>query len=163
MRIFDSISDFEQVAGQELGVTEWRTITQEDINDFARVTNDHQWIHVDEQRAAKGPFGTTLVHGYMTLSLVSGFMFSTYRVDGVAMGVNYGSNKVRYPAPVLVNSRVRGRVKLLSLERSELWAQSTVQVTVEQERDGKLLKPGCVAEVVSRLYYPKVASEETTA
>lgn len=157
MRIFDSISDFEQVAGQELGVTGWRTITQDDINAFAKVTNDYQWIHVDEERAAKGPFGSTLVHGYMTLSLVSGFMFETYRVDGVAMGVNYGSNKVRYPAPVRVNSRVRGRVKLVSLERAELWAQSTVQVTVEQEFNGELLKPGCVAEVVSRLYYPKDA------
>lgn len=153
MRVFENIDAFEAVEGEELGVTEWRTITQEDINAFAEVTNDHQWIHVDVERAAKGPFGTTLVHGYMTLSLVSGFMFETYRVDGIAMGVNYGSNKVRYPAPVLVNSRVRGRVKLLKLERSEGWAQSIVQVTVEQERDGQLLKPGCVAEVVSRLFY----------
>ncbi|MFJ6418944.1 MaoC family dehydratase [Paeniglutamicibacter sp. NPDC091659] len=152
MRIFNGIDDFAQVVGEEIGVTEWRTITQEDIDAFARVTNDHQWIHVDTERAAFGPFGTTLVHGYLTLSLVSGFMFNTYRIDGLSMGVNYGSNKVRYPAPVLVGSRVRGRVKLVSLERQDSWAQSTVQVTVEQELDGEAKKPGCVAEVVSRLY-----------
>ncbi|PRB70300.1 MaoC family dehydratase [Arthrobacter sp. MYb213] len=154
MKIFESIDEFEQVVGQEIGVTDWRTITQDDINSFAEVTNDHQWIHTDPERAASGPYGATLVHGYLTLSLVSGFKFETYQVNGVAMGVNYGSNKVRYPAPVLVDSRVRGRVKLLSLERAEHWAQSVVQITVEQERNGEIKKPGCVAEVVSRLYYP---------
>ena len=152
MRVFNGIDDFAQVVGEEIGVTEWRTITQEDIDAFAKVTNDHQWIHVDTERAASGPFGTTLVHGYLTLSLVSGFMFNTYRIDGLSMGVNYGSNKVRYPAPVLVGSRVRGRVKLVSVERQDSWAQSTVQVTVEQELNGEAKKPGCVAEVVSRLY-----------
>lgn len=152
MRIFNGIDDFAQLVGEEIGVTEWRTITQEDIDAFAKVTNDHQWIHVDTERAATGPFGTTLVHGYLTLSLVSGFMFNTYRIDGLSMGVNYGSNKVRYPAPVLVGSRVRGRVRLVSVEREDKWAQSTVQVTVEQEFNGEAKKPGCVAEVVSRLY-----------
>lgn len=154
MKIFESIDEFEQAVGQELGVTDWRTITQDDINSFAEVTNDHQWIHTDPARAAAGPYGATLVHGYLTLSLVSGFKFEAYEVTGVAMGVNYGSNKVRYPAPVLVNSRVRGRVKLLSLDRAEHWAQSVVQITVEQELGGEMKKPGCVAEVVSRLYYP---------
>lgn len=158
MKIFNGIDEFEKHVGEELGVTEWRTITQDDINAFAKVTNDFQWIHVDTERAASGPFGTTLVHGYMTLSLVSGFMFDTYRVDGLAMGVNYGSNKVRYPAPVLVGSRVRGRVKLVSLDRQDGWAQSTIQVTVEQEYDGEMKKPGCVAEVVSRLYPATVKS-----
>ncbi|GAA1498704.1 MaoC family dehydratase [Paeniglutamicibacter kerguelensis] len=150
------MDDFAQCVGEEIGVTEWRTITQEDIDAFAKVTNDHQWIHVDTERAASGPFGTTLVHGYLTLSLVSGFMFNTYRIDGLSMGVNYGSNKVRYPAPVLVGSRVRGRVKLVSVDREGTWAQSTVQVTVEQELNGEAKKPGCVAEVVSRLYEAKV-------
>lgn len=152
MRIFNGIDEFEKHVGEELGVTAWRTITQDDIDAFAKVTNDHQWIHVDTERAASGPFGTTLVHGYMTLALVSGFMFDTYRVDGLSMGVNYGSNKVRYPAPVLVGSRVRGRIKLVALDRQDGWAQSTVQVTVEQELNGEAKKPGCVAEVVSRLY-----------
>ncbi|OIH85387.1 dehydratase [Arthrobacter sp. UCD-GKA] len=152
MRIFNGIDEFEKHVGEELGVTAWRTITQDDIDAFAKVTNDHQWIHVDTERAASGPFGTTLVHGYLTLALVSGFKFDTYRVDGLSMGVNYGSNKVRYPAPVLVGSRVRGRVKLVALDRQDGWAQSTVQVTVEQEYNGEAKKPGCVAEVVSRLY-----------
>lgn len=152
MRIFNGVDEFEKHVGEEIGVTQWRTITQDDIDAFAKVTNDHQWIHVDTERAASGPFGTTLVHGYMTLSLVSGFMFDTYRVDGLSMGVNYGSNKVRYPAPVLVGSRVRGRIKLVSLERQETWAQSTIQVTVEQELNGEAKKPACVAEVISRLY-----------
>lgn len=152
MRVFDGIDGFAQCVGEEIGVTEWRTITQEDINAFAKVTNDHQWIHVDTERAASGPFGTTLLHGYLTLSLVSGFMFDTYRIDGLSMGVNYGSNKVRYPAPVLVGSRVRGRIKLVALEREDTWAQATVQVTVEQELNGEAKKPGCVAEVISRLY-----------
>lgn len=152
MRTFNGIDDFARHVGEEIGVTEWRTITQADINAFADVTNDHQWIHVDTERAAAGPFGTTLVHGYLTLSLVSGFMFDTYRVDGLSMGVNYGSNKVRYPAPVLAGSRVRGRIKLVALDRQENSAQSTVQVTVEQEFNGEAKKPGCVAEVVSRLY-----------
>lgn len=152
MRIFKGIDEFAQCVGGEIGVTEWRTITQEDINAFAKVTNDHQWIHVDTERAASGPFGATLVHGYMTLSLASGFLFDTYRIDGLSVGVNYGSNKVRYPAPVLVGSRVRGRIKLLSVDREDKWAQSTVQVTVEQELNGEAKKPGCVAEVISRLY-----------
>ena len=152
MRIFNGIDDFAQCVGEEIGVTEWRTITQEDINAFAKVTNDHQWIHVDTERAASGPFGTTLVHGYLTLSLVSGFLFDSYRIDGLSMGVNYGSNKVRYPAPVFVGSRVRGRIKLVALDREDNWAHSTVQVTVEQELNGEAKKPGCVAEVVSRLY-----------
>ncbi|UVJ41408.1 MaoC family dehydratase [Arthrobacter sp. CJ23] len=152
MRIFSGIDHFAQCVGEEIGVTEWRTITQEDINAFAKVTNDYQWIHVDTERAASGPFGTTLVHGYMTLSLVAGFMFDTYRIGGMSMGVNYGSNKVRYPAPVLVGSSVRGRVKLVSVDREDTWAQATVQVTVEQELNGEAKKPGCVAEVVSRLY-----------
>lgn len=158
MRIFENVDEFEKVVGEELGLTEWRTITQEDIDAFAKVTNDFQWIHVDTERAASGPFGTTLVHGYMTLSLVSGFMFDTYKVNGLSMGVNYGSNKVRYPAPVLVGSRVRGRVKLVALDREENWAQSTIQVTVEQEYNGEMKKPGCVAEVVSRLYPAPAAS-----
>ncbi|MCG2623119.1 MaoC family dehydratase [Arthrobacter sp. I2-34] len=152
MRIFNGIDDFAQCVGEEIGVTEWRTITQDDIDAFAKVTNDHQWIHVDTERAASGPFGTTLVHGYMTLALVSGFLFDTYRIDGLSMGVNYGSNKVRYPAPVLVGSSVRGRIRLVSVDREDKWAQSTVQVTVEQELNGEAKKPGCVAEVVSRLY-----------
>lgn len=152
MRIFNGIDDFAQHVGEEIGVTEWRTVTQEDVNAFAKVTNDHQWIHVDTERAASGPFGTTLVHGYLTLSLVSGFLFETYRIDRLSMGVNYGSNKVRYPAPVLVGSRVRGRIKLMALDREDNWAHSTVQVTVEQELNGEPKKPGCVAEVVSRLY-----------
>lgn len=150
MRIFENLDDFGQSVGEEIGVSEWRTITQEDINAFAEVTDDQQWIHVDPERAATGPFGSTVAHGYLTLSLISGFLFSSYRLDGVAMAVNYGSNKVRYPAPVYSGGKVRGRIKLLELDRQEGWAQSVIQVTIEQEAEGS--KPACVAEIVSRLY-----------
>ncbi len=152
MRVFSSIDELAQNVGQELGVSQWRTITQDDIDVFAKVTNDEQWIHVDAQRAADGPFGTTVAHGYLTLSLIPGLVRTVYQLDGLAMAVNYGSNKVRYPAPVPTGATVRARVKLLSVERTEPWSQSIIQVTIEQQANGMQSKPGCVAEIVSRLY-----------
>lgn len=154
MRVYHGIDDFARDAGQEIGVSEWRTVTQEDIDVFAKVTNDQQWIHVDTERAAASPFGTTVVHGYLTLALVPGLVRTVFNIDGLSMGVNYGSNKVRYPAPVPAGATVRARVKLLSVERSEAWTQSAIQVTIEQQGtgDGPAPKPGCVAEIISRLY-----------
>ena len=151
MRVFNGVEDLARSVGQEIGVSEWRVITQRDIDAFAEVTNDQQWIHVDAERAAQGPFGTTVAHGYLTLSLIPGLVRTVYQVDGLAMAVNYGSNKVRYPAPVPTGATVRARVKLLSVDRTEAWAQSVIQVTIERQEAGDQ-KPGCVAEIISRLY-----------
>jgi len=153
MKVFNGVKDFAKSVGREIGVSEWRVITQRDIDVFAEVTNDPQWIHVDAERAARGPFGTTVAHGYLTLSLIPGLVRTVYRVDGLDMAVNYGSNKVRYPAPVPTGAAVRARVKLLSVEQSDTWSQSVIQVTIERrEESGSNPKPGCVAEIVSRLY-----------
>lgn len=152
MSTYDSIDHFAQKVGQELGTSHWHTISQDDIDQFARVTNDEQWIHVDPERAKSGPFGTTVAHGYLTLALIPGLMRTIFQINGQSMGVNYGSNKVRYPAPVPAGATVRARAKLLSVERTEAWAQAVIQVTIEQESHEPQQKPGCVAEIVSRLY-----------
>jgi Acyl dehydratase len=152
MRTFESVDDFAQAVGGDLGVSPWHAISQEDVDQFARITNDEQWIHVDPERAKTGPFGTTVAHGYLTLALIPGFMRSIYAITGQTLGVNYGSNKVRYPAPVPVGSRVRGRAKLLSVERTDAWSQAVIQMTIEQEGGEAPAKPACVAEIVSRIY-----------
>lgn len=152
MSTYDSIDHFAQDVGQELGVSHWHTISQEDIDQFARVTNDEQWIHVDPERAKTGPFGTTVAHGYLTLALVPGLLRTIFQINGQSMGVNYGSNKVRYPAPVRAGAAVRARATLVSVERTEAFAQAVIQVTIEQEGRSAQQKPGCVAEIVSRLY-----------
>ena len=120
------------------------------IDLFADATGDHQWIHLDAERAAKGPFGTTIAHGFLTLSLLPEITASAFKVLDTKMGVNYGLNKVRFPAPVPVDSKVRGRVKLLSYEPLEGGAQMTVEVTMEREGG---TKPVCVAESLSRRYW----------
>lgn len=157
MRIFDGIDDFAQNVGKEIGVGEWRVVGQADINDFATLTGDEQWIHVDPERAAHGPYGTTVAHGYLTLSMVPSLVRSAYRVDGLAMSVNYGSNRVRYPAPVPSGAAVRARVTLLSLAREKSWAQAVTQVTIERPSGDDEAKPACVAEIVTRLYEPQPA------
>src|SRR4051794_40558930 len=116
MATFASLADFTAAVGTELGSSEWHTIDQERVNLFAEATGDHQWIHVDPERAATGPFGTTIAHGYLTLSLVPVLAQECYRIDGgVSMAVNYGSDKVRFPSPVPVGSAVRGTAELLSV------------------------------------------------
>ncbi|WP_308207790.1 MaoC family dehydratase [Actinomadura madurae] len=117
MRTFTGVDEYEKAVGTHLGHSEWHTITQEQVNLFADATGDHQWIHLDTERAAQGPFGTTIAHGYLTLSLIPMLLAQIYRVEGLRMGVNYGANKVRFPAPVPVGSRVRAGAELLSLER----------------------------------------------
>ena len=148
MKTFNGLDEFEQAVGTHLGYSDWHTITQEQINLFAEATGDHQWIHTDPERAATGPFGTTIAHGYLTLSLVPALVWQIYTVEGLAMGVNYGSNKVRFPSPVPVGSRVRAGVELLKLTRDPRGAQATVRVTIEREGGDK---PACVAETVSVL------------
>jgi acyl dehydratase len=137
--------------GADLGHSDWMEITQDRINAFADATNDHQWIHVDVQRAAAGPFGTTIAHGYLTLSLVIPLMEEMFMVSGVSMGINYGLNRVRFPAPVPVGSRIRLGAKLASAEEV---GGGAVQVTLDlaMEIEGGT-KPACVAQGVYR-YYP---------
>ena len=149
MKIFEKISDLQPLVGQELGVSEWMTVTQERINKFADATGDHQWIHLDAERAKEGPFGTTIAHGFLTLSLLPEMTASAFRVTETKMGVNYGLNKVRFPSPVPVNSRLRGRFKLVEYIPLEGGAQMTVECTMEREGS---TKPVCVAESLARRY-----------
>lgn len=148
MRTFNGLAELEAVVGQELGVSDWHTVTQEQINTFAEATGDHQWIHVDAEKAKQGPFGTTIAHGYLTVSLIPSLTWQIYTVEGLSMAINYGSNKVRFPATVPVDSRLRARAFLTSLDRGPNGAQCVVTVTVEV--DG-IDKPACVAETVSVL------------
>ena len=148
MRIFESIADLAAAAGETIGQSDWVTISQEEVNLFAEATGDHQWIHVDPERAAKGPFGTTIVHGFMTLSLLPRLQHDMYTVKGVKMGINYGLNKVRFPAPVPVGSRVRATTSLLNVDDVGKGAvQATLSTTVEIDGSAK---PACVAESIAR-------------
>jgi acyl dehydratase len=149
MRIFETIAELQPLVGQEIGTSEWITVTQERIQGFADATNDHQWIHLDAERAKAGPFGTTIAHGFLTLSLLPEMSASAFEVRGTRMGVNYGLNKVRFPAVVPSGSRVRGRFKLLAYEPLDGGAQLTVQVTMEREGSDK---PVCVAESIGRRF-----------
>ncbi|MFC9897147.1 MaoC family dehydratase [Nocardia sp. NPDC127579] len=148
MRIFNGIAELEQTAGSHLGYSDWHTVTQEQVNLFAEATGDHQWIHVDPVRAAAGPFGATIAHGYLTLSLLPLLASQVYRVDGLKMGINYGANKVRFPAAVPVGSRLRAGVELLAVDRKNSGAQISTRVTIEIEGGAK---PACVAEPIAVL------------
>ena len=145
MRTFDNVADFSAAIGEDLGTSDWHTVTQDQINLFADATGDHQWIHVDPEKAAKGPFGTTIAHGYLTLSLLPVLLEQTYAVDNIVMGMNYGANKVRFPAPVPVDSRVRASAKLLEAKPIAIGTQFVIQATVEREGAEK---PVLIAEVV---------------
>lgn len=144
-REFETLADFKAAAGQELGTSDWVTVTQEKINLFADATGDHQWIHVDPDAAAKGPFGKPIAHGYLTLSLLPVLTGQIYAVKSVVMGVNYGANKVRFPHPVPVDSRVRATATLKETQDIAIGTQAIVSVVVEI--DG-VEKPACIAEVV---------------
>ena len=149
MRTFQTIAELKDLLGQEIGLSDWITVTQERIQLFADATNDHQWIHLDAERAKAGPFGTTIAHGFLTLSLLPEMAASAFGVRETRMGVNYGLNKVRFPAPVPSGSRLRGRFKLVGYEPLEGGAQLTVQVTMEREGSDK---PVCIAESIGRRY-----------
>ncbi len=133
MRTFETIAELQSLVGQDIGTSEWITVTQERIQLFADATNDHQWIHLDAERAKAGPFKTTIAHGFFTLSLLPEMSASAFEVRGTRMGVNYGLNKVRFPAPVPSGSRLRGHFKLLAYDPLDGGAQLTVQVTMERE------------------------------
>jgi acyl dehydratase len=150
MKTFKTLADMAALVGQEVAVSDWITITQAQVNQFAEATGDHQWIHVDVERAKKGPFGAPIAHGYLTLSLLPKFFESAMRVEQVGMGVNYGLNRVRFMAPVPVGSKVRARLKLLKSDPIDNNGQQmTWEATVEIEGSSK---PACVAESIARRY-----------
>src|SRR5690606_19836978 len=147
LRIFRSAEELAQSEGVELGTTDWLTVDQKRINRFADATGDHQWIHVDPERAASGPYGGTIAHGLLTLSLLPQFLHPLYRVDGVRMAINYGLNKVRFPAPVPVGSRLRARSRVAEVTRMEGAVQAVLATTLEVEGAEK---PAAVIESIVR-------------
>ncbi|MBA6437962.1 MULTISPECIES: MaoC family dehydratase [Streptomyces] len=148
-RIFTSPDELRSAVGEELGPSDWLEIDQKRIDLFADATGDHQWIHVDPEKAAAGPFGTTIAHGYLTLSLLPLFTPQLLRVEGVRMGINYGVNKVRFPSPVPVGSRLRATGRIVEAAEVKDGLQMTLTVTLEREGADK---PACVAESVVRFY-----------
>jgi acyl dehydratase len=150
MKSFENLADLTALVGQEVAVSDWITVTQEQVNLFAQATGDHQWIHVDVERATAGPFGAPIAHGFLTLSLLPKFFESAMEIRNTGMGVNYGLNKVRFTAPVPVGSRLRGRMTLLACDPIDNdGMQMTWQVTVEREGSAK---PVCIAESLARRY-----------
>ncbi len=139
------MSALPELVGTELGPTSWIEITQERIDAFAAATEDPQWIHIDAERAAEGPFGTTIAHGFLTLSLCVPMLYEILPERGGGMAVNYGTNRVRFPAPVPSGSRVRGRFRVLGVEDARLGARATIEATIECEG---VDKPVCIAELV---------------
>ncbi|MCS4594536.1 MaoC family dehydratase [Brevibacterium sediminis] len=148
MRTINGIDEIESLIGQELGSSEWMTMDQDAINTFADVTGDHQWIHVDEARAAEGPYGATIVHGFFTLSLIPKFSTEVFTIEGVSIRVNYGLNKVRFLQPVVVGSRLRGTITVKDVIRGEKGTQVILEHTIEIDGQDR---PACVAEVVTLL------------
>lgn len=148
MKTFDGLAELRAAAGTHLGRSEWFELDQERVNVFADATDDHQWIHVDAERAATGPFGATVAHGYLILSLLPGLCRQVFSTNGLAMEVNYGLNKVRFPAPAVLPCRIRADVELLSVHPSVAADLATMKVTITTDNGGK---PLCVAECVGYL------------
>ncbi|MDH2425821.1 MaoC family dehydratase [Sphaerisporangium sp. TRM90804] len=146
MRIFENLDELKAATGEHLGYTEWRPVTQEQVNLFADATDDHQWIHIDVERAKQGPFGGPIAHGYLSLSLLPSFMTEMFRVDGLKMGINYGLNKVRFPAPVPVGARIRAGAEVMDVKNTPSGTLSSLKITVEVEGQSR---PACVAESLS--------------
>ncbi len=147
MKRFARLEDLTALVGQALASSDWIAIEQPRVDAFAEATDDRQWIHIDPARAAAGPFGAPIAHGFLTLSLMPALLASAFAIDDVRMGINYGVNRVRFPAPVPVGSRVRAHLKLLAFEPLPGGAQLTLEATVEREGSAK---PVCVAELVTR-------------
>jgi acyl dehydratase len=149
--VFETPEELKDAVGKQLGKSDWLEITQQRIDLFAEATGDHQWIHVDPERAKSGPFGATIAHGYLTQSLVNKFLPEIVEVRGISMGVNYGADKIRFPAPVPVGSKLRGSAELVRVEEVKNGGiQATIRVTVEIEGNER---PACVIDTISR-YYP---------
>jgi acyl dehydratase len=150
MRVIQNLEELKSLVGQEISVSDWLALEQPRVNQFAEATGDHQWIHLDVERSQReSPFGGTIAHGFLTLSLIPQFLEQSVNMADVKMALNYGLNKVRFPAPVRVGSRLRARLQVLAVEDITDGAQVTWQVTVEAEG---LEKPVCVAELITRRY-----------
>jgi acyl dehydratase len=147
--VLNGIDELKARIGDEIGVSDWREVTQADVDAFAEVTGDDQWIHVDPERAKETPFGGTIAHGYFTLSLAPRFSYDLFRLEGVAFGLNYGLDKVRFPAPMPVGGKVRMRMAVKDVKDIPGGAQITMLLTFEREGGDK---PVCVAESLSRVY-----------
>jgi len=148
-RVINGIDEMKTLVGEHMGFSEWHEVTQEQVNQFAEATGDHQWIHIDEEKAKAGPFGRTIAHGYFTISLAPVLMGEVVRTEGVSMGVNYGINKLRFPAPMPVGEKVRMGAKLVDVTDIAGGAQTAYELTFEVEGQAK---PACVAEVLYRVY-----------
>ena len=149
--VFESPDEILAAVGQPLGQSDWLTITQDRINKFADATDDHQWIHVDPVRAETGPFGAPIAHGYLTLSLMSKFLPQIIEIRGMKMGVNYGTDKVRFPSAVKAGARIRAKGEMIAAERTKDGGiQAVIRVIVEIENEPK---PACVADTISRYYF----------
>ncbi len=146
MKVFNGLDELRAAVGSHLGYSDWHEVTQQQVDLFADATGDHQWIHVDPERAKSGPFGGTVAHGYLTLSLLPMLASEVYRVDGLKLAVNYGSDKVRFPAPVPVGSRVRAGVEILGLAPGSLGFTCRAKAVVEIDGTPK---PACVAETLT--------------
>ena len=150
MKVFNGLDELRAAAGTQVGASEWMTMDQSRVNTFADATDDHQWIHVDLEKAKDGPFGGPIAHGFLTLSLLSHLLAQVYRIDGTKMGINYGLNKVRFTAPVPVGSKIRGVVDITDVEDAKGGAvQVTTRITVEIEGSER---PALVAEWITRQY-----------
>ncbi len=148
MRVFDDIGSFTAAVGEHLGYSEWMVIAQDRVDAFAEATGDHQWIHVDAERAATGPFGSTIAHGFLTLALIPSLGGKLFQLEGITMGINYGTNKVRFPQPVPVGARIRAGVEVLEATPGRQGMQVVWKYVIEIEG---LDKPACVAETVTVL------------
>jgi acyl dehydratase len=146
---FEKPADLLDAVGKHLGFSDWETVDQQRIDQFANATGDHQWIHVDPEKAADGPFGKTIAHGYLTLSMANLFLPQVMQVDNTSMGVNYGCEKVRFPSPVPVGSRIRGGGEVMSAEEVKGGIQVVVRMTIEIEGADR---PACVVDTISRFY-----------
>ena len=149
-RVIDGADALKELVGEHLGYSDYIEVTQDQVNKFADATGDHQWIHVDIEKAKAGPFGGPIAHGYLTLSLGPVLYPNVVRINGFSMGVNYGANKVRFPSPVMVGSKLRLGVKLLGVDDIAGGIQSTMEFTFETEGSSK---PSCVAEIIFRSYF----------
>ncbi|HTZ92267.1 MAG TPA: MaoC family dehydratase [Streptosporangiaceae bacterium] len=146
MRTFASLDEFVAAKGESLGFSEWHKITQEQVNAFADATGDHQWIHVDLERAASGPFGGTIAHGYLTVSLLPILSMEIFRIEKLTMGINYGLDRVRFPSPVLTGSSIRAEATLTDVKQTHLGSLASVRMRVEIEGQAKA---ACVADTLS--------------
>ena len=150
MRVFKTPHELQDCVGEDLGATDWLEITQDRINTFADATGDHQWIHVDVEKAKQGPFGAPIAHGYLTASLANLFLPQLMEVQGTSMGVNYGCDKIRFPSPVPVDSRIRGKGAITTVEETKDGGiQVKVTITIEIEANDR---PACIIETISRFY-----------